>query len=269
MSNVTCGDWANKFLAAAGFPTTADNVAAVLTWMVSEGSTAKNNPLDTTEPWPGSTEFNSAGVKNYDTYENGIAATVATIHNGYYNANIVPALNAGNNAANTVEAINWSAWGSKPTIDMLNSVVANLPEHLNAPSSAVVSDPTVADTTAPTPEPNVTDTTAPTGEPSTNDPLPAAGGGELAAPIVRCFGLVELAHQGYYMVSADGGVQCFGAAQYHGSIPELISQGKMGALAAPIVDGFCADNNGYCLVGADGGVFAFGAASQYDFGVAK
>lgn len=44
-----------------------------------EDTDAKNNPLATTEPWPKAKDYNSAGVKNYATFADGIAATIATI----------------------------------------------------------------------------------------------------------------------------------------------------------------------------------------------
>jgi hypothetical protein len=53
-------------------------------WARAEGGTAAFNPLNTTEPWRGATDYNSAGVKNYPSGRAGIAATVATLDNGYY-----------------------------------------------------------------------------------------------------------------------------------------------------------------------------------------
>jgi hypothetical protein len=53
-------------------------------WARAEGGTARYNPLNTTEPWPGATDYNSAGVKNYPTGAAGIAATAATLVNGHY-----------------------------------------------------------------------------------------------------------------------------------------------------------------------------------------
>ncbi len=54
----------------------------------SEYTGAKFNLLNTTQPWINSTNFNSVHVKNYASYNDGIAATVVTIRNGFY-----PALN--------------------------------------------------------------------------------------------------------------------------------------------------------------------------------
>lgn len=59
---------------------------------------------------------------------------------------------------------------------------------------------------------------------------------------------------GYYIVSADGGVFCYGDARFFGSMA-----GR--PLNAPVVDmAVMPANNGYILVSSDGGVFNFGAA---------
>lgn len=53
-------------------------------WARAEGGTARFNPWNTTEPWPGATGYNSAGVKNYPSAYAGVQATVRTLRNGYY-----------------------------------------------------------------------------------------------------------------------------------------------------------------------------------------
>lgn len=53
-------------------------------WQRAEGGEARFNAWNTTEPWPGSTDYNAAGVKNYPTATTGTAATVATLKNGLY-----------------------------------------------------------------------------------------------------------------------------------------------------------------------------------------
>ena len=53
-------------------------------WAKAEGGSAAFNPLNTTEPWPGATDYNTAGVKNYPNGAAGIAATAKTLTNGFY-----------------------------------------------------------------------------------------------------------------------------------------------------------------------------------------
>jgi hypothetical protein len=80
--------WVTAFLSALGAPASAANTASMTDWISHEGtfgSGATNNPLNTTEPGYGSTsEFNSDGVRNYPTEQDGISATIATLNNGDY-----------------------------------------------------------------------------------------------------------------------------------------------------------------------------------------
>ncbi len=59
-------------------------IAFVVAWQGAEGTAARFNPLATTQDWPGATCFNSVCVRNYQTYEDGIQATLKTLANGFY-----------------------------------------------------------------------------------------------------------------------------------------------------------------------------------------
>ncbi len=87
--------WYRDVLAGLNAPDTAKTELFLNVWQTYEQSGAQNNPLNTTEPWPGATVFNSAGVKNYPTPSAGTGATVATLENGNY-PNVVAALRSGN-----------------------------------------------------------------------------------------------------------------------------------------------------------------------------
>jgi hypothetical protein len=63
------------------------------------------------------------------------------------------------------------------------------------------------------------------------------------------------ATQGYWTVSADGGVFAFGNAGFYGSLGSLALNGPIVAMAAT------PDGKGYWLTALDGGVFAFGDAA--------
>lgn len=104
-----------------GIPT---NILTVVTWIDSEGSLARGNPLDTELWWAGCTDYNSAGVKNYASVTDGFAASKATLFNGNY-ALLIRCLKAGNDATNNISAIYHSVWGSKPTLTLLNNVRRN------------------------------------------------------------------------------------------------------------------------------------------------
>ena len=88
--------WAKDFLTRLGAPITAPNVQAITAWEQAEGTKAAFNPLATTQSgFAGETQFNSVGVKNYVSYQDGLDANVKVINNGLY-PNILAALQQGN-----------------------------------------------------------------------------------------------------------------------------------------------------------------------------
>lgn len=91
-----------------GWPATI--IAGVVAQMMREGSSANCNPQDTTEPWPGATDFNAAGVKNYRTADDGQAATAATWRNGFYSS--VLRAGAAGDPNQWVAAVAASPWGT-------------------------------------------------------------------------------------------------------------------------------------------------------------
>jgi hypothetical protein len=103
--------WAHDFLTQLGMPVTNENVRAMVAWQQAEGTRAQNNPLATTQNMPGATSFNSVGVKNYESYQDGLTANIEAITNGRY-PNILAALQAGNDANAVAQAIANSPWGT-------------------------------------------------------------------------------------------------------------------------------------------------------------
>lgn len=73
-----------KVLQCLGAKPTKGNMSFMYAWRQAEGAKAKFNPFNTTKNMPGATRFNSVGVKNYKTMEDGIRATCETIKLGYY-----------------------------------------------------------------------------------------------------------------------------------------------------------------------------------------
>lgn len=107
--------WAVDFLNAARFPVTANNVQVVYSWEYAESSGGGGmwNPLNTTQGgYPGETDFNSVGVKNYARRADGVAANAKVIHNGYYR-DAVRAFELSASPQLTVNAITRSPWGTR------------------------------------------------------------------------------------------------------------------------------------------------------------
>ena len=103
--------WATDLLKRLGMPTTSENVRAMTAWAQAEGTGASFNPLATTQGAAGASNFNSVGVKNYVSYDQGLQATVQTLTNGRYE-NILSALRAGTNADAVGQAVEDSPWGT-------------------------------------------------------------------------------------------------------------------------------------------------------------
>ena len=94
--------WIGSLLTALGDPHTQANENSVAHWIRHEtagwppadGGTVVNNPMNTSQPEPGSTVLNSAGVRIYPDLAEGLQATVATLENGRY-ADILSQLRSG------------------------------------------------------------------------------------------------------------------------------------------------------------------------------
>ena len=105
------GEWARLLLVALGAPVIRDNLVAVVSWEAAEGTPATWNPLATTINMPDSTIYNSHGVRNYRSKEQGIEASVMTLRRpGHGYEDIVTSLRAGREAMETGRAINRSDW---------------------------------------------------------------------------------------------------------------------------------------------------------------
>ena len=86
-------------------------------WERAEGGSARWNPLNTTEPMLGTTDYNSAHVKNYPSPIAGIAATALTLqlepYHGLWGA-LQLAKSSGDTARELVEqhASAFNTWGT-------------------------------------------------------------------------------------------------------------------------------------------------------------
>ncbi|MEX2274551.1 MAG: hypothetical protein WEA10_03155 [Actinomycetota bacterium] len=109
----TFGAWAKAFLTYIDAPTCTDNLVIMVTWQVSEYTEARWNPLATTLDMPGATMFNSVGVKNYASLEQGLEATEMTLVNGsetYGYGSVLQGLHRCADRMVTATAIRNSSW---------------------------------------------------------------------------------------------------------------------------------------------------------------
>lgn len=125
------GTWAFAVLKRLGLPQDATNVTALKLWAKAEGNLTGRgyNWLNTTTPAPGATTLpgNSAHVKNYSSFTQGVAITAQALKGSYYSG-ILRSMSTASAQSNTVtrvklskiySAINTSPWdgarGSHPT----------------------------------------------------------------------------------------------------------------------------------------------------------
>jgi peptidoglycan hydrolase CwlO-like protein len=110
--HVAYGAWAGLFLRTVGASQCQANLITLVAWQYSEFTQAEWNPLADTLAMPGSTTFNSAGVQNYTSLDQGLQATRYTLINGAglgYGA-ILSELAACADPMSTARAINASMW---------------------------------------------------------------------------------------------------------------------------------------------------------------
>jgi peptidoglycan hydrolase CwlO-like protein len=110
--HVAYGAWAGLFLRTVSAPGCRSNLITLVAWQYSEFTQAGWNPLADTLAMPGSTTFNSAGVQNYVSLDQGLQATRYTLVNGVglgYGA-ILSELGACADPMSTARAVNASMW---------------------------------------------------------------------------------------------------------------------------------------------------------------
>lgn len=78
--------WRERMCQMLLIPLKAETMRLLEAWTIAEGALEygatggpKNNPLNTTYPMPWSSDFNSVGVKHYDSPVEGICAQAATL----------------------------------------------------------------------------------------------------------------------------------------------------------------------------------------------
>jgi len=109
----TRGAFAEAILRGIGAPVSDMNMRSMLAWMTGENTKAAFNPLATTRKgFDGATEFNSAGVKNFKDFQQGVEATLETLNLGYY-TDVVAALQRGTTPYELQQLVVASPWGTQ------------------------------------------------------------------------------------------------------------------------------------------------------------
>ncbi len=168
MSNVD-RSYYDQVLAGIGAPDSPNNLKYLVAWQLAEGGTATNNAFNTTQGEPGSSDYNSVGVKNYPDAATGIRATIKTLLNGHY-PHIVADLQADADPMTTASELgDLSTWGTG------NGVQQRLGGPISVPGQGTTSSPTDTSPTA-TSTPPGSSTGAPGPTTSSKSPLIDTGG---------------------------------------------------------------------------------------------
>lgn len=93
MSGQTISDFFQAVLQGIGAPVTQSNLEALAGVAHMEGANNRYNPLNSVVPYGNSTSFNSVGVQDYHSFQNGVQGTIALL-NGSVWSGVVSALKA-------------------------------------------------------------------------------------------------------------------------------------------------------------------------------
>ena len=116
---ITDKNFYERILQELGAPISDENMKFLFAWRQSEGKAGKYNPFNTTHKMPNSTNFNKVGVKNYQSLEDGLVATIKTLRNGRYDC-IVNGLKNDIGAYQISKCPSLKVWG---TGDLVSKVI--------------------------------------------------------------------------------------------------------------------------------------------------
>lgn len=111
VSGISDETFYKKLLENLGAPVTQENLTFLYAWRQAEGKAGKFNPFNTTQGMPGATNYNKVGVKNYQSIEDGMVATIKTLKNGRYTC-IVDGLRNNIGADRIADCQSLHTWGT-------------------------------------------------------------------------------------------------------------------------------------------------------------
>jgi len=109
-----------SILKCIGAEPTRENLLFMYAWRQAEGGNAKNNPFNITQKYPGASDYNKVGVKNYQTEEDGIQATCKTLKNGKYDR-VIQAFKNNSGLSALSDAVTSSPWGTKSLLTRITN----------------------------------------------------------------------------------------------------------------------------------------------------
>lgn len=119
-----------------GAPVTPDNMRYAGAWQQAEGGNAAFNPFNTTQPSAGASNYNSVGVKNYGSLQEGLHATAQTLLNGHYNKLVADLRSGKASAMQLAQDEAATPWGTGPLIEKVLGGKVTIPNGATAGGSS-------------------------------------------------------------------------------------------------------------------------------------
>ena len=118
----------SKILEGIDAPVTKNTLTFFFAWRQAEHGACAFNPFATMQPYGASTKFNKPGVRNYESAEDGIAATIKTLLNGYY-PDLLTRLRSDLDPLEIAASLDLNIWGSSQLpLKVLEGGSVNPPE---------------------------------------------------------------------------------------------------------------------------------------------
>ena len=99
-------------LTGIGATVTPEKMKFLKAWRQAEGGKANYNPFNTTKTAPGTTDYNSVGVKEYPDRQTGLEATIKTLKLPYYKDLVSKLLNDSSTAEEIASSPDLETWGT-------------------------------------------------------------------------------------------------------------------------------------------------------------
>jgi peptidoglycan hydrolase-like protein with peptidoglycan-binding domain len=136
----------SEILKGIDAPVTKNTLTFFFAWRKAEHGACAFNPFATTQPYGASTKFNTAGVRNYQSEEDGIAATIKTLLNGYY-TDLVNRLRSDLDPIEIASSLDLNIWGSHQLpLKVLTGGSVNPPEIVRTTQRTIDNEVDDADT---------------------------------------------------------------------------------------------------------------------------
>jgi hypothetical protein len=112
LSSAEDEDFYKAVLTGIGANSTPEKIKFLKAWRQAEGGKANYNPFNTTKSAPGTTDYNSVGVKEYPDRQTGLEATIKTLKLSYYTDLVSKLMDDSSTAEEIASSPDLETWGT-------------------------------------------------------------------------------------------------------------------------------------------------------------